>query len=148
MRPIAKILKSIQESAAHYPADYDKAMLKFCYELGLHIQDLETPAPENIPNLFNPELGLPVPEIEQQFKADCANRMRLLNKLKAAPGQPNRALIKDYLCHKRLIKDNQEPEDWALFALPATDEDFSNLLNNIAEFEQNRLQQDLREELI
>lgn len=75
--------------------------------------------------------------------------MRLLNKLKAAPGQSNRALIRDFLCFKGWIK--QEPEEWALYALPKDDEEYAALLNIIDQFERNRQEQaqaDLREELI
>lgn len=74
--------------------------------------------------------------------------MRILNKLKAAPGQSDRPLIKDFLYYKGWIKANQEPEDWALYALPKEDGELSDLRTLIAMFEQNKLQQDLREELI
>lgn len=74
--------------------------------------------------------------------------MRILNRLKAAPGQPNRAVVKDYLYWKKWITGNQEPEEWALFALPKDEKEYTTLSEGLMQFEQSKLQQDLKEELL
>lgn len=60
-------------------------------------------------------------------------RMAILNKLKAAPGQPCRDVVKHFLRVQGWIKDGQEPEDWPIQFIP---QDHVKLLRDVDEFSQ------------
>lgn len=89
------------------------------------------PAPADAPK-SDSDAGKGVP------KATPAFRMRALNKLQAAPGQPNRPLIAHFLEVKGWIGREDQPEAWPLEHVPATQEQFSTLLEEIQRFEQQQ----------
>jgi hypothetical protein len=63
--------------------------------------------------------------------------MPLLNKLKAAPGQPCRDVVKHFLKVKGWIKDGQEPEDWPIRFIPQKDRILSFMIE-VDEFSQRQ----------
>lgn len=85
----------------------------------------------------------PQPQDEQKPHADDADkwdalRLRLLNRLTAAPGQKNRQLVIDFLLSKQWIKAGQEPEMWPTAHIPLTKETFDALIQEILAFEQQQ----------
>ena len=67
---------------------------------------------------------LPVEMPEQLWKPNQvptpATRMWILNKLQAAPGQPNWAPLADWLRANKVIGDADTPAEWPLDMLPST----------------------------
>lgn len=81
------------------------------------------------------------------FNADKA-RMKALNLLLAAPGQPNRNLFKDYLLFRGWIKANEEVEALPEQFLPHSPEDMAKLSEDVQRFHMEQARADLKEELI
>ncbi len=75
-------------------------------------------------------------------------RLKLLNRLNAAPGQPAREFIKDYLVSRGWIKAHQEPEDWPTAHIPTAEDTAKELFSNIQMFERRRNEQALTEEQV
>lgn len=64
-----------------------------------------------------------------------ATRMKLLNLLKAAPGQDNRQLVKDFFVRaKNWLNADQELEDLPLNHVPRTQKEFHAIVEDIEEF--------------
>jgi hypothetical protein len=61
--------------------------------------------------------------------------MRLLNKLKAAPGQQNRGLFDGYFRSKKWINLDQTCEDWPIQFIPKEGKEMSTFLTDLAQFE-------------
>lgn len=53
-------------------------------------------------------------------KADATTRLRALNLLQSAPGQPNRDIFTAFLRQVKWVPPKGEPEDWALEHIPLT----------------------------
>lgn len=68
-------------------------------------------------------------------------RLQTLNKLQAAPGQPNRALVEGYLRSKVWISGEQTADDFPLNQLPRTADDFKELTEAIQWFETQQREQ-------
>ncbi len=64
--------------------------------------------------------------------------MKALNLLQGAAGQPNRAIIADFLRSKSWISGTQEPEAWNLVHVPATADQMAALVEDVAKFERSR----------
>lgn len=62
-------------------------------------------------------------------------RMAILHKLKAAPGESNRDVVRHFLKVKGWIKDGQEPEDWPIRFIP---HDHVGLMRDVDEFSQRQ----------
>jgi len=60
--------------------------------------------------------------------------MALLNKLKAAPGQDNRAMLTHFLMVKKWIGNGQTPDDWPLKQMPNGTLELLKLADEIDEF--------------
>lgn len=73
-------------------------------------------------------------------------RMTLLHRLLAAPGEPNRAVVHHFLMARGYIKADQCLEDWPIFMLPKTKEDFDKLQNEVQDFERQMRDQPAVEE--
>lgn len=71
-------------------------------------------------------------------KADEATRMRALNFLQAAPGQPLRNLVQQFFVHKGWIKGEQNPEDWPLDKVPTGKHALTEIGNSVAMFERQQ----------
>ena len=67
-------------------------------------------------------------------KETAKQRMSLLNKLKAAPGQDNRAMLTHFLMIKKWIGDGQTPDDWPLKHMPNGTLELLKLADEIDEF--------------
>ena len=67
-------------------------------------------------------------------KETAKQRMSLLSKLKAAPGQPNRAMMTHFLMVKKWISDGQTPDDWPLQHMPNGNLELLKLADEIDEF--------------
>lgn len=65
-------------------------------------------------------------------------RMKLLNKLEAAPGQRNRVLLTDYLTAEGVLTPQQVLEDLPTSAIPLTSEGFDKLLSGMQDFDMKR----------
>lgn len=74
-------------------------------------------------------------------KADEATRMRALNFLQAAPGQPLRNLVQQFFVHKGWIKGEQNPEDWPLDKVPTGRHALTEIGNSVAMFERQQATQ-------
>ena len=74
----------------------------------------------------------------ERYQESLHERMRILSRLQAAPGQPDRALIKAFLNFKGW--SDGEPEMWALYALPKDEADFKALQEIIRTFEHSMRQ--------
>lgn len=74
-------------------------------------------------------------EAGKPLSADSGTRLRALNVLQAAPGQPNRQLVKDYLTAQGWITLEQQPEDWDLKHVPLTQGQMRELGAAVAEFQ-------------
>lgn len=61
--------------------------------------------------------------------------MAMLHKLKAAPGEPCRDVVRHFLKVKGWIKDSQEPEDWPIRFIP---QDHVGLMRDVDEFSQRQ----------
>lgn len=101
--------------------------------LGMHAEEdrdgNDTPAPKpSIPKANT--TGEPTP----------AFRLRALNRLQAAPGQSNRALVSDFFISKGWIKREQFVEDWPLSHVPRTAEELTALSEEIGRFEMQQRQ--------
>lgn len=70
-------------------------------------------------------------------EATPAYRMKALNKLEAAPGQPRRQLFQHYLeVHKWLMpRENPQPEDWDLAYVPRNPLEMQALVEDVQKFE-------------
>lgn len=62
-------------------------------------------------------------------------RMATLNRLLAAPGQPNRALVTNFLFARGWIKHDELPENWPVFTLPKDKEALDRLMGEVQDFE-------------
>lgn len=60
-------------------------------------------------------------------KADAAMRLRGLNILKAAPGQPNEIMFRDYMAHIKWIGPNDAVLDWPLERVPTSKKGLQDL---------------------
>lgn len=69
-----------------------------------------------------------------------AFRLRALNRLQAAPGQPNRHLVAHFFQVKKWITVDQSPEDWPLNHVPRTAEELTALSEEIGRFEMQQRQ--------
>jgi len=58
-----------------------------------------------------------------------------LNRLRAAPGQPNRELVRKFLWARSWIAGNAEPESWNLERVPVTKEELQMIASQVAQFE-------------
>jgi hypothetical protein len=76
---------------------------------------------------------------EQKEKWDRI-RLKLLNKLRAAPGQEHRELITRYLLSKAWILEGQGPEEWPTAHIPLTEEAAGELFANIGLFERQQME--------
>ena len=66
--------------------------------------------------------------------ASPATRLRALNVLLGAPGQPNRGIVEHFLRSKLWITGEQASEDWNLTHVPATAKQMEALKNEVDEF--------------
>ncbi len=73
--------------------------------------------------------------------------MKLLNTLKAAPGQENRAMITHFLMVKKWITHPQTPDDWPVSKMPRNDMELMKLATDIDEFQQ-RQQREQQPEIV
>jgi len=76
---------------------------------------------------------------EQKEKWDRI-RLKLLNKLRACPGQEHRELITRYLISKAWILEGQGPEEWPTAHIPLTEESAGELFANIGMFERQQME--------
>jgi hypothetical protein len=81
------------------------------------------------------------PSTAPEPKANAAFRLKALNNLKGAPGQPNRGLVEAYLRSKLWISGDQAPEAWSLEHVPATKESMSALQEDLQKFELSQREQ-------
>lgn len=80
----------------------------------------------------------PPPARQNAPKADSAtpaHRMRALNVLSAAPGQPNRGMVEHFFRSKGWITIDQQPEDWPLLQVPTSKPQMDALHEEIRRFE-------------
>lgn len=77
----------------------------------------------------------PLPEAPAKKFDVEKTRIRTLNLLKAAPGQPNRVLVTDYLDSRGWISGAQIAEDWPAEHLPQSKEALDALSEDIQRFE-------------
>jgi hypothetical protein len=61
-----------------------------------------------------------------------------LNRLQAAPGQPNRELVRKFLYHRGWIGPTDQPEAWNLYQVPILKEQIAGLVGAVAQFEQEQ----------
>lgn len=94
-----------------------------------------SPEPPKAPEA-NSDAGRGTPEATPAF------RMRALHRLKAAPGEENRAVVAHFLTVRGWIKGDQHPEDWDLAHVPKNLAELTALGAEISQFaeEQMRLQ--------
>lgn len=96
--------------------------------------------------------GAATPQNDSEVAKWAKLRLKLLNKLEAAPGQRNRVLLTDYLTSEGVLTFEQTLEDLPTTVIPTTPEAMDKLLAGMQNFDMQRqaehAQQDLREELI
>lgn len=63
--------------------------------------------------------------------------MWALNRLKAAPGQPNRQLVRKFLFVRGWIGSADEPEAWNLDHVPTSKTEIAQLISQVAQFEKD-----------
>lgn len=88
-----------------------------------------------------PEKGIPASNsgTKESETAQWAKlRMKLLNKLEAAPGQKNRVLLTDFLTAEGILTTEQVLEDLPTSAIPTTPEAFDKLLSGMQDFDMKR----------
>lgn len=68
----------------------------------------------------------------------AALRMRALNVLQAAPGQPNRATVEAFLLHRGWIKQGEQCESWQEAHVPKSKNEMNSLAAAIQQFEADR----------
>lgn len=78
-----------------------------------------------------PTTKTPTKPVSGTPKATEKHRMKALNVLQAAPGQPNRTMITHYLMSRGWISGTQEPEAWPLEHVPATPEQMASLVEAV-----------------
>lgn len=88
----------------------------------------------------NITITLPVPAgvVDTQPAKETATMrtvMWALNLLKAAPGQPNRDLVRKFLFVKQWIGPTDEPEAWLLEHVPVTKAELATVWAQVHEFE-------------
>lgn len=86
------------------------------------------------------------PEASQTLPDRPKLRMATLNKLLAAPGQANRAVVTNFLFASGWIKHDEPPENWPVMFLPKSPEELAKLTEEIQAFEMLQRQQDLEAE--
>lgn len=125
------------------------ALRRCCKELGIGLQAWKkdfgegwwarrrvgkpTPPSTATPPVKTPPDPVSAPKTELP-KPDEATRMRALNFLKAAPGQGNRGLFRNFLLARMWIKGDQEPEDWPLEHVPTGKKAILALAGEVEEF--------------
>ena len=77
------------------------------------------------------------PALADPVKATAKTLLWALNRLKAAPGQPNRELVRKFLWARGWIDGNAEPESWNLERVPVTKEELAMIVSQVAQFEQD-----------
>jgi len=80
-------------------------------------------------------------QASQPLQASEKTRLWALNKLQAAPGQPNRSMVLAFFSHRGWIKGSQTLEDWPLAHVPNTSEGVNNLAGEIQQFDVDRHKQ-------
>ena len=75
------------------------------------------------------------PSATPEPKATAAFRLKALNNLNGAPGQPNRGLVEAFLRSKLWITGDQTPENWPLEHVPPTQADMVKLQEDVIRFE-------------
>lgn len=80
------------------------------------------------------------PKVSSTSEPTPAFRLRALNRLQAAPGQPNRHLVAHFFQVKRWITVDQSPEDWPLNHVPRTADELTALSEEIGRFEMQQRQ--------
>lgn len=78
----------------------------------------------------------PLPPVKPQ--ATMKTVLWCLNQLHAAPGQPNRDIVRLYLFHRGWIEGSQECEAWHLGFVPTSRADLQKLHSEIQQFEQDQ----------
>lgn len=96
-----------------------------------------THPPANSASQSQPSTPTATPE---EPKIGPKYRMQTLNRLQAAPGGHQRALVHQYLTVKGYILPTEEPEDWPLARLPKSAEEFVALGESIKAFEREQLE--------
>lgn len=82
-----------------------------------------------------PEPKKPAPKMmPSEPVPTAAFRLRALNRLQAAPGQPNRHLVAHFMQVRKWITPDQSPEDWPLSHVPRTAEELTALSEEIQRF--------------
>lgn len=112
----------------------------FTQDIGEDEIEAQTSTAEYIPPQ-EPDPPKPSPRASAPEKADPAMRMRALNQLQAAPGQPNRDSVTLYLRAMGLIEDADpegQPEKWRLDKIPTTLRGLKELYAKIAQWEADR----------
>jgi len=80
---------------------------------------------------------LPIDE-DEPTKATMKTVLWALNRLKAAPGQPSRDVIRAFLFYRGWIQAAEEPEEWDLQHVPTSVEALKQLSSDILKFDQDR----------
>jgi hypothetical protein len=77
----------------------------------------------------------PVPTAPGQTKASAKSVLWVLNQLQAAPGQPNRELVRKFLYSRGWIGPANLPEEWSLDHVPMMKKAVAALASEIQQFE-------------
>jgi len=75
------------------------------------------------------------PALADPVQATVKTALWALNRLLAAPGQPNRDLVRRWLFTRGWIKGNEEPESWDLSKVPVTKEELKMIVAQVRQFE-------------
>lgn len=88
------------------------------------------PSPQNAPQ------GTPEPpKATSEDTSGPKRRLKALNNLHAAPGQPMRGVVTHYFMVKGWITAEQQPEDWPIAFVPKTKEEMVALAEDVQKFE-------------
>lgn len=79
-----------------------------------------------------PGVGHPAREV-----ATVRTVLWALNRLKAAPGQPNRDLVRKFLFVRGWLGPTQEPEQWNLEFVPVSKSELAMIISQVAQFEKD-----------
>lgn len=80
----------------------------------------------------------PAGELDLPPKATARTIMFVLNKLKAAPGQPNRELVRKFLYVRGWVGPAEPPENWKIDYVPVSTASINALIAQIVEFEKTQ----------
>lgn len=97
---------------------------------------VEAPPPSSAtPPAKTPPGASQGPSMAPEGAVSAKFRMKALNNLQGAPGQPNRALVTHFLRSKGWINVEQGPEDWPWFCVPKSKGEMDLLATEVLNFE-------------